>query len=165
MINNLGYHTDRDLTTELATLNREIAALTGRITIGLFHSPEAAWNTSGQLANAQTRAALIADELDAENAELNRLTAAIRTVGDPTLGFIAYVVFGPAALPVKPLYEVRVIERGNGYTVPNLVRRRVAAEDVLEVQRELLTAAVKRGGHADVWGYTIREYRTLVTAY
>lgn len=167
MIDNLGFHTDRDidLDTELATLNREITALTGQIAIGNFHSPEAAWNTSAQLTDAQCRATLIAEELAAENAELNRLAAAIRTVGDVELGFIAYVVFGPTALPVPPLYEVRVIERDGGYTVPSLVRRRVAAEDVLETQRELLAAVVKRGGHADVWSRTIRDYRTQVTAY
>ena len=165
MIDNLGFHTDRDLDTELATLTRQINTLTGQIAIGNFYSPEAAWNTSGQLAHAQTRARLIADELDAENAELDRLAAAIRMVGDIDLGFIAYVAFGPAALPVPPLYEVRVIERAGGYTVPNLVRRRVTADQVIETQRELLTAVVKRGGHADIWGRTIRDYRTQVTAY
>lgn len=165
MIDYLGFHTDRDLDTELATLNREINALAGWVEIGYFHSPEAEWNAYGQLADTQYRAALVAEQLAAENAELDRLAAAIRTVGDLELGFIAYVVFGPAALPVPPLYEVRVIERDGGYTVPNLVRRQVAAGDVLETQRELLTAVVKRGGHADTWGHTIRNYRALVTAY
>ncbi|WP_329203856.1 hypothetical protein [Streptomyces sp. NBC_01435] len=165
MIDSLGFNTDRDLDTELATLNREINALTGQIAIGNFHSPEAAWNTSAQLANYLGRAERLAEELATEQAELDRLAAAIRIVGDMELGFIAYVVFGPAALPVPPLYEVRVIERAGGYTVPDLVRRRVAAEDVVETQRELLAAVVKWGGHADVWGHTIRDYRTQVTAY
>ncbi|MFJ1900462.1 hypothetical protein [Streptomyces sp. NPDC088115] len=165
MIDSLGFHTDRDLDTELATLNREINALAGRIAIGAFHSPEAAWNTSSQLASIQVRAELITEQLAAEQAEQDRLAAAIRTVGDIELGFIAYVVFGPAALPIPPLYEVRVIERCGGYTVPDLVRRRVSAEDVVETQRELLAAVVKRGGHADIWGCTIRDYRTQVTAY
>lgn len=66
------------------------------------------------------------------------------------------MVFGPSALPVPTLYEVRVIKRDGGYTVPNLVRRQVAAQDVLETQRELLTAVVKRGGHAELWGHTFR---------
>lgn len=165
MIDCLGFHSDRDLDAELDALNRKINALTNRIEIGYFHSVEAEWNTYGQLANAQYRAALVAEDLAAETTELDRLTAAIRMVGDLELGFIAYVVFGPAALPVPALYEVRVIERAGGYTVPNLVRRQVAAEDVLETQRELLTTVVKRGGHADIWGHTIRDYRTLVTAY
>ncbi|MEU1434032.1 hypothetical protein ABZ438_08025 [Streptomyces sp. NPDC005786] len=165
MIDTLGFHTDRDLDTELATLNREINALASRVEIGYFHSTEAEWNTVGQLSNCQRRAAVVAEELAAETAELDRLTAAIRLVGDVELGFIAYVVFGPAALPVPPLYEVRVIERDGGYTVPSLVRRRVTADQVVETQRELLTAVVRRGGHADLWGHTIRDYRTLVTAY
>ncbi|MEU9947042.1 hypothetical protein [Streptomyces sp. NPDC047939] len=165
MIDCLGFHTDRDLDTELATLNREINALTGQIVIGNFHSVEAGWNASAQLSHCQLRAHLVAEQLAAETAELDRLTAAVRMVGDTTLGFIAYVVFGPAALPVPALYEVRVIERDGGYTVPSLVRRRVAAEDVVETERELLTAVVARGGHADIWGHTIRDYRTQVTAY
>lgn len=165
MIDNLGFYTHRDLNAELAKLHREIDALTGRITIGLFYSLEDEWNTTGQLARTQTRAALVAEELAAENAELDRLTAAIRLVGNPTLGFIAYVVFGPAALPVPPLYEIRVIERDGGYTVPHLVRRRVTADQVIETQRELLAEVVKRGGHADIWGHTIRDYRAQVTAY
>ncbi|MDK0525065.1 hypothetical protein [Streptomyces sp. ML-6] len=165
MIDSIGFHTDRDLQAELATLNRHINALAGQIAIGNFHSPEAAWNTSAQLTNYLGRAERLAEELAAEQAELDRLAAAIRTVGDMDLGFIAYVVFGPAALPVPPLYEVRVIERTGGYTVPGLVRRRVAAEDIVETQRELLDAVMKRGGHADVWGHTIRDYCTQVTAY
>lgn len=165
MIDSLGFHTDHDLGTELATLNREINALIGRIVIGNFHSPEAGWNASAELTHTSARAALLAEQVAAETAEQDRLAAAIRAVGDIELGFIAYVVFGPAVLPVPPLYEVRVIERAGGYTVPNLIRRRVAAEDVLEVQRELLAAVVKRGGHADTWGHTIRDYRTQTTAY
>ncbi|MGW1409427.1 hypothetical protein [Streptomyces sp. NPDC002403] len=165
MIDSLGFNTDRDLDAELDTLNREINALTGQIAINNFHSPEAAWNTSAQLTNYLGRAERLAEELATEQAELGRLAAAIRAVGNPHLGFIAYVVFGPAALPTAPLYEVRVIERVGGYTVPGLVRRRVAAEDVVETQRELLAAVVKRGGHAEVWGRTIRGYRTQVTAY
>lgn len=165
MIDCLGFHTDRDLDTELATLTREINALTGQVEIGIFHSVEAEWNTHGRLAHCQVRAGLLTEQLAAETVEQDRLAAAIRTVGDLELGFIAYVVFGPAALPIPPLYEVRVIERAGGYTVANLVRRRVTAEDVVETERELLTAVVKRGGHADTWGHTIRDYRTQVTAY
>ncbi|MFJ2279286.1 hypothetical protein ACIOEZ_34620 [Streptomyces sp. NPDC087866] len=165
MIDNLGVHTDRDLNTELDALTRQINALTGQFAIDLFHSPEAKWNAQAELTNCQVRAQLLAEELAAETAEQDRLTDAIRTVGDPTLGFIAYVLLGPAALPVQPLYEVRVIERDGGYTVPSLVRRRVTAEDVAETQRELLNAVVARGGHAELWGHTIRDYRTQVTAY
>lgn len=165
MIDNLGFHVHRNLDDELAALNRQINALSAQIEIGIFHSYEARWNAQGQLTHCKFHAALVAEELDAENAELSRLAAGIRTAGNPVLGFIAYVLLGPKALPVEPLYEVRVIERDGGYTVPNLVRRRVAAEDVLETQRELLTAVAKRGGHAELWGHTIRDYRTQVTAY
>ncbi|MFD9721059.1 hypothetical protein [Streptomyces sp. NPDC059076] len=165
MIDNLGFHTDRDLQSELAAVQRQVNALEGRVTVGLFYSPEDRHNTYGQLTNLQVRANTLAAELAAENEELDRLTAAVRIVGDPDLGFIAYVVFGPAALPMESRYEVRVIERRGGYTVPGTVRRNIPAAVVSEASRELLTAVVKRGGHAELWGNTIRDYRVQVTAY
>lgn len=165
MLNNLGHHTDRDLHTELADLNREITALSGRLNIGNFHSWEARHNTESQLTNLQDRAYHLTDEITAADADTDRLIGAIRRVGDPDLGFIAYVVYGPTILPVPPLHEVRLIERNGGYTVPGTVRRRVPADQVAEVERELLTGVVARGGHARIWGRTIRDYRIQVTAY
>ncbi|MBT3077626.1 MULTISPECIES: hypothetical protein [Streptomyces] len=165
MIDNLGFHTDRDLHGELATLNREITALAGRLDIGNFHSWEARYNTESRLANLQGRANQLAAEVAVSDADTDRLLSAIRLVGDPTLGFIAYVIYGPVVLPVPPLHEVRLIERDGGYTVPGTVRRRVPADQVAAVERELLTGVVAPGGHAQLWGRTIRAYRTQVTAY
>ncbi|MFG2540617.1 hypothetical protein ACGFU4_35805 [Streptomyces sp. NPDC048511] len=165
MIDNLGFHTDRDLHAELATLNRNITSLLGRVEIGNFYSWEDRYNTESDLANLQARAQRLADEIAEDDADTDRLLAAIRLVGDHDLGFIAYVVYGPKALPVSPLHEVRLIERDGGYTVPGSVRRRVPADQVAAVQRELLTGVVARNGHARIWGRTIRDYRTQVTAY
>ncbi|MFH8483665.1 hypothetical protein [Streptomyces sp. NPDC018055] len=165
MIDNLGFHTDTDLHTELATLNRQITALTGRLDIGNFYSWEDRYNTGSQLASLQARAERLTDEIAEADADTDRLLNAIRLVGDPTLGFIAYVVYGPQVLPVPPMYEVRLIERDGGYTVPGTVRRRVPADQVAAVERELLTGVVAPGGHARLWGRTIRAYRTQVTAY
>ncbi|MFJ3083061.1 hypothetical protein ACIPJG_25355 [Streptomyces halstedii] len=165
MIDNLGFHTDNDLHAELATINCEITALTGRLDIGNFHSWEARYNTESQLANLQGRAHQLTAEVAEADAETDRLLAAIRLVGDAELGFIAYVIYGPTVLPVPPLHEVRLIERGGGYTVPGTVHRRVPADQVAAVERELLTAVAAPGGHARLWGRTVRSYRTQVTAY
>ncbi|RPK56208.1 hypothetical protein EES43_24510 [Streptomyces sp. ADI96-02] len=165
MIDTLGFHTDNDLHAELATINREITALVGRLDIGNFYSWEARYNTESQLANLQGRANQLSAEIAVADADTDRLLAAIRLVGDVDLGFIAYVVYGPAVLPVPPLHEVRLIEREGGYTVPGTVRRRVPADQVAAVERELLTGVIAPGGHARIWGRTIRSYRIQVTAY
>ncbi|MFD7855212.1 hypothetical protein ACFV6B_13125 [Streptomyces microflavus] len=165
MIDNLGFHTDTDLHTELAGLNRQITALTGRLDIGNFHSWEDRYNTDSQLTNLQARAERLTVKITEADAETDRLLAAIRLVGDPTLGFIAYVVYGPKVLPVPPLHEVRLIERDGGYTVPGTVRRRVPADQIVEVERELLNEVAAPNGHARLWGRTVRAYRTQVTAY
>ncbi|MGH3584858.1 MAG: hypothetical protein ACRDQ0_00910 [Pseudonocardia sp.] len=165
MIDNLGFHTDNDLHAELTNINRQITALTGRLDIGNFHSWEDRYNTDSQLADLRARAEHLADEIAEADADTDRLLAAILLVGDAELGFIAYVVYGPKVLPVPPLHEVRLIERGGGYTVPGTIRRRVPADQVAEVERELLVGVVARGGHARIWGRTIRDYRVQVTAY
>lgn len=165
MIDNLGFHTDNDLHTELTNLNRQITALAGRLDIGNFYSWEDRYNTDSHLTNLQARAERLTNEIAEADADTDRLLAAIRLVGDAELGFIAYVVYGPQVLPVPPLHEVRLIERDGGYTVPGTVRRRVPADQVTAVERELLTGVVARGGHARIWGRTIRAYRTQVTAY
>ncbi|MFD3999862.1 hypothetical protein [Streptomyces rubiginosohelvolus] len=165
MIDNLGFHTDNDLHAELADLNRQITALVGRLDIGNFYSWEDRYNTDSQLTNLQVRAEALAAKIAEADADTDRLLAAIRLVGNAELGFIAYVVYGPQVLPVPPLHEVRLIERDGGYTVPGTVRRRVPADQVAEVERELLTGVVAPNGHARLWGRTIRAYRTQVTAY
>ncbi|MBQ1118348.1 hypothetical protein [Streptomyces sp. C3-3] len=165
MIDNLGFHTDNDLHTELTNLNRQITALAGRLDIGNFYSWEDRYNTDSQLADLQARAERLTVKIAEADADTDRLLAAIRLVGDAELGFIAYVIYGPTVLPVPPLHEVRLIERDGGYTVPGTVRRRVPADQVAEVERELLTAVAAPNGHARLWGRTVRAYRTQVTAY
>lgn len=165
MLDYLGFHTDRDFHAELATLQTEIKALTGQVEIGLFHSWEAAQNTRGRLASLQHRADVIAREAAAQDTNLDRLAQAVRLVGDIDLGFIAYVVFGPAALPMETRYEVRLIERRGGYTVPGSVRRDLTEDQVVEAQREVFAEALRPGGHARLWNQTGHDFRTQVTAY
>ena len=163
MIDTLGFHTDRDLNAELAELQRHINGLVGRLETGCFFHYEDRWNTQSRLDNLRYQADVIAREAAIEDASIDRLAAAVRTVGDPDLGFIAYVVFGPDALPMEALHEVRLIERTGSYTVGGSIRRNVPADKVSETERELLTVDAKR--HARLWGRTIRDYRTQVTAY
>ncbi|RSS33773.1 hypothetical protein [Streptomyces sp. WAC08241] len=166
MITNLGLHNHRDLHTELATLHRKITALTGKVQIGLFRSWEDEHNTRGNLHHLQNQADVLQAQADAEDAEIARLAHAIHLVGDLYLGFIAYVIYGPDALPMEPRYEVRLIERhGRGYTVPCLIRRDLTADQVDDAKRELYAEALKPGGHARLWGFDGRDYRTLVTKY
>ncbi|MFJ7990275.1 hypothetical protein [Streptomyces sp. NPDC096351] len=166
MLDNLGFHTDRDYHAELDTLNTEINALTGQFEIGLFHSWEAQQNASNRLASLQHRADVIARAAAADDANQNRLAEAVRLVGDIDLGFIAYVVFGPDALPMPARYEIRLIERhGRGYTVPGTTRRDLTEDQLDEVTRELYTEALRPGGHARLWGLDGRDYRTVVTKY
>ncbi|MEU0624921.1 hypothetical protein ABZ329_29190 [Streptomyces rubiginosohelvolus] len=165
VIDNLGFHTDNDLHAELADLDRRISNLAAQIDGGYFHSPEAEWNTWAQYQNLTAARPELAAKVAEADADTDRLLNAVRTVGDTTLGFIAYVIYGPTVLPVPALHEVRLIERDGGYTVPGTVRRRVPADQVAEVERELLTQVAAPNGHARLWGRTVRAYRTQVTAY
>ena len=162
MIDNLGFHTDRDHQNELDRINREIAAVTGRITIGGFYSPEDRWNTHGRLTNLQNQQRALLREVAMENQRLDRLAKAVRLVGDPELGFIAYVVFGPKALPLEPLYEVRLIDP-SGYTVPDTIRTNLPADRVDKARRKLLAEDAR--ANARLWGYQVCEYRVQVTAF
>ena len=162
MIDNLGLHTNHDHQAELDRLNREINAITGRITVGLFHSPEDRWNTHGRLTNLQNQQRTLLREVAMENQRLDRLAKAVRLVGDPELGFIAYVVFGPKALPLEPLYEVRLIDP-NGYTVPDTIRTNLPAGRVEKARRKLLAEDAR--ANARLWGYQVCEYRVQVTAF
>ncbi|MEU5490301.1 hypothetical protein AB0G98_21500 [Streptomyces sp. NPDC020196] len=164
VIDNLGFHTDRDLHAELATLDRELAGINARTTTGNFHSHEDRINTWSRQDSLQYRRTQLLEDIAQDDAETDRLLAAIRTVGDPDLGFIAYVVFGPAVLPIPALYEVRVIER-DGYTVPGTVRRQVTADQVAATEQDLLDDVLKPNGYAAAWGHVRRDYRTQVTAY
>lgn len=164
MLDNLGFHTDRDYRAELAALQHDIDTLTARAAAG-FHSYEDRQNTYSSLDTLRRRARVLQDLAAVEDAEMARLEAAFRTVGDPDLGFIAYVVYGPTALPIARCYEVRLIERLGGYSVPGAVRRYVSEDRVVEVQRELYAEVLKPGGQASVWGRTARDYRVQVTAY
>lgn len=162
MIDNLGFHVDRDYQAELDSLNRQINATTGRIEVGLFHSYEDEWNTRGRLTTLQTHARVLAREVAMENQRLDRLTAAVRVAGDPVLGFIAYVVFGPKALPLETLYEVRLID-ANGYTVPGSVRTNLPASRVEAASQRVLD--VEGRENARIWGEQLCEYRVQVTPF
>ncbi|MFJ7998978.1 hypothetical protein ACIQ7D_17780 [Streptomyces sp. NPDC096310] len=154
-----------DLRDDLDTITREITALTGRVEIGYFYSPEDQHNTWSRLDNLRPRAQHLADQIAAEDREIQRLADAISATGDLCLGFIGYVIFGPAVLPAPTLYRVQVIERQGGWVVPSSVRRGVTAEQIIETQREILTGVMAYGGHASVWGRAIRDYRIQITAY
>jgi hypothetical protein len=138
MLDTLGFHIDPDYQAELDTLNREITALTNRVTDGLFYSYEDRHNTHGRLHNLQSRARVLTREAAMEDQRIRRLANAVRAAGDAELGFIAYVVFGPAALPVEPLYEVRLIDE-DGYTVPGTIRTNLPASRVARASRQLMT--------------------------
>ncbi|MEU7738223.1 hypothetical protein AB0B51_35105 [Streptomyces griseus] len=165
MIDTLGFHTDDDLHAELANLDRRISDLATQIDHGRFHSLEADRNIRAYHASLLGARPKLAAQVAEADADTDRLLDAVNAVGDAVLGFIAYVVYGPVVLPVPPLHEVRVVERDGGYTVPGTVRRRVPADQVAAVERELRTAVAAPGGHAWIWGRTIRAYRTQVTAY
>jgi hypothetical protein len=162
VIDNLGFHVVRDYQTELTQLNREITALTRKVTIGSFYSHEDRHNTYGRLSDLQARAAPLTTELAMETQRLDRLAAAVRIVGDAQLGFIAYVVFGPKALPLEPLYEVRLLDP-NGYTVPGTVRSNLPASRVEKTRQELLTVDAK--ANVRIWGDQLSAYRVQVTPF
>jgi hypothetical protein len=164
MLDSLGFHTDRDYRAELDTLQREIDQIARRIQAG-SGSYEDRHNTSSHLATLQRHARALAGLAATEEQEMRRLATAIRTVGDPDLGFIAYVVYGARALPMQALYEVRLVERRGGYSVPGLVRRYVTADQLADTERELRAEVMRWDGHAAVWGNTVRDYRISVLAY
>jgi hypothetical protein len=164
VLDNLGFHTDRDYRAELDTLQHEIDTVTKRVQAG-FGSYEERHNTYSHLDTLQRRAQILTGLAAVEDQEMNRLETAIRTVGDPDLGFIAYVVYGARVLPMETRYEVRLVERRGGYSVPGLVRRYVTADQLADVERELRAEVMKRDGHAALWGNTAGDYRVSVLAY
>jgi hypothetical protein len=165
MLDSLGFHTDRDIRTELADTRRQLEANEARLAIGNLGTYEATVNNAYEHAALATQATALAIEAEEEDIEMRRLADAITRVGDLDLGVLAYITFGPAALPMAARYEVRLIERRGGYTVPGGVRRNVPADQVTATQRELLTWVMRREGHAALWGHSIRDYRLQTTAY
>ncbi|MFI6055476.1 hypothetical protein ACIBCO_35990 [Streptomyces violascens] len=165
MLDNLGFHTDRDIRTELADTRRQLAAAEARLAIGDLGTYEATVNNASLCTTLTARAATLTIEAAQEDDELRRLADAIARTGDFDLAVIAYIALGPTALPMAPRYEVRLIERRGGCTVPDGVRRNVPADQVTDVQRELLTWVTRYNGHAALWGHTVRDYRTQTTAY
>ena len=149
VLDTLGHH--RDLTAELD-------ALTHRITT----CKPTDWRTINRLC---ARATQVVRDINSENTNLDRLETAIRTVGDPMLGFIAYVIYGPTVLPLNVRYEVRIIEAPGGYTVPGAVRRDITADQLTDTEQALWAEVLAPGGHAAVWGYDRRDYEVQVTAY
>lgn len=162
MLTALSFHTDPDYQAELATTQAEIRALTHKVTDGRFHSHEDRHNTYGRLDNLRRRETVLIREAAMEDQRLTRLADAVRVAGDADLGFIAYVVFGPAALPVQPLYEVRLIDE-DGYTVPGCVRTNLPASRVERAKRHLMT--VDGPAYARMWGRRFVGYRVQVTPF
>lgn len=162
MLDVLGLHTDRDYQAELATLRTRIRALTAQVTAGRFHSWEARHNTRGELYNLRRQETVLVREAAMEDQRLTRLADAVRLVGDADLGFVAYVVFGPSALPVAPLYEVRLVDE-YGHTVPGSVRTNLPADRVERVKTELLT--VDGPADARMWGRPFSGYEVQVTPF
>jgi hypothetical protein len=163
MLDVIGFHTDRDYQAELDTLNREIRALTIKVTEGRFYSYEDRHNTYGRLDNLHRQAGVLTREAAMETQRLDRLEAAVRLLGDAALGFVAYVVFGPAALPLEPLYEVRLIDP-DGYTVPDMIRTNLPAARVDKARTQLLT--VDGPAHERMWGRKwAAGYRVQVTSF
>lgn len=161
MIDTLGSR-DRDLHAELATLQNEIDVTLARVTANNFSTPETGWNTWSHLDNLRFRHRILAKEAAMEDQRLDRLTQAVRAVGDPELGFIAYVVFGPSAVPVEPLYEIRLID-GNGYTIPESVRTNLPADRLGRAQGQLQTVLAPRFARAR--GESARNYQVQVTPF
>ena len=136
MIDTLGFHTDRDFHAELATIQPDIDTLTIRTLI---------------------------KEAAMEDQRLARLAEAFLVVGDPALGFIAYVAFGPEALPLATMYEVRLIEPGGIYTVPGAIRSNLPAGRVEAAKQQLRTEEAAR--HAKLYGFDVRQYSVQVTPF
>jgi hypothetical protein len=162
VIDYLGFHTDRDFHTELAALRREIDYLTLHVTQGSFHSYEAGWNTRTRLDGLLHQETILAREAAMEDQRIQRLANAVQIVGDAELGFIAYVAFGPAALPLETLYEVRLIDP-NGYTVPGTVRTNLPVDRLDRAKTRLMT--VDGPAYARERGLRFRGYRVQVTHF
>jgi hypothetical protein len=162
VIDNLGFHLDSDFHTELAALRKEIDSLTLLVTQGAFHSYEAGWNTRARLDGLLHQETVLAREAAMEDQRIQRLADAVQLVGDAELGFIAYVAFGPAALPLETLYEVRLID-SNGYTVPGTVRTNLPASRLDRAKTRLMT--VDGPEYARQFGYTWRGYHVQVTPF
>ncbi|MFE9812349.1 hypothetical protein [Streptomyces sp. NPDC005548] len=162
MIDVLGFHDDRDLHTELAALRRDLEATAARCTIAGFSSPEQSWNTWGRLDSLRHQIRVLTREAAMEDQRLHRLAQAVQIVGDVDLGFIAYVAFGPQALPVEPLYEVRLIDP-NGYTVPGTIRTNLPAARLEDARQALMT--VDGPAYARRFGYQWRGYSVQTTAF
>jgi hypothetical protein len=138
VIDVLGFHDERDYHAELATLQAEINALTSKVQGGRFYSYEDRHNTYGRLDNLTSRARTLTTEAAMEDQRIRRLADAVQIAGDADLGFIAYVVFGPQALPMQTLYEVRLVDE-YGYTVPGTVRTNLPADRVAKASNRLMT--------------------------
>lgn len=163
MITALGFHTDRDLHAELAALQSDIRITTARCATNNFPTPETGWNTWSHLDNLRFRYRVLAKEAAMEDQRINRLARAVQQVGDADLGFIAYVVFGPNALPVEPLYEIRLID-GYGYTVaPDSLRTNIPANRLESARHDLLHVVAPR--YARDMGEDVRDFRVQVTAF
>lgn len=161
MIDYLGFHDDTDHHAELAAVRSEIDTLILRVTGDHFHSYEDRYNTWSELNGLRHRAATLTRETAMDDQRTTRLATAMCTAGDAELGFIAYVVFGPEALPVEPLYEVRLVDE-NGHTLPGSVRTNLPAARVARtVQR--LTAA---DGPRRAWALSRADrYQPQITAF
>ncbi|MGW5529458.1 hypothetical protein [Streptomyces xanthochromogenes] len=165
MLDNLGLHTDRDVRTELADTQRQLAAAQARLTLGNLGTYEATVNNATECTALTAQAATLTIEAQQEDDELRRLADAITRTGNIAIAVIAYIALGPVALPLAPRYEVRLIERRGGYTVPGAVRRNLPADQVTEAERALYAQVMRRDGHAALWGHSIRDYRIQTTAY
>lgn len=162
MIDVLGFHDDTDYAAELAAVRAEIETLTRRVTADAFYSYEDRHNTWSRLDGLRHRAAELARETAMDDQRTARLATAMRTIGDPELGFIAYVVFGPAALPVEPLYEVRLVDE-DGHTLFGSVRTNLPAVRAARAVGQLATVIGPR--LARVRGRDIADYQLAITAF
>ncbi len=161
MINVLGLHDDRDLHAELATVKREYDVTLARVAIGGFDQYETGWNTSARLSALHTQVHELTRLAAMEDQRIQRLADAISVVGDPVLGFIAYVALGIDALPVDAMYEVRIIQ--GGYGIGDGVRTNLPARRVETATRDLKAGVVRR--HARLWDNDPDDYQVQVTAF
>ena len=162
VIDNLGFHVHADHHTELARLRKQIASLTRQVTDGAFYSYEAGWNASARLDRLTAQARILTREAAMEDQRIQRLADAVRIVGDPDLGFIAYVVFGPQAIPVETLYEVRLID-SDGYTVGVTIRTNLPLSRVDAARNRLMT--VDAPAHARLWDRPLHDYHVQITPF
>ena len=163
MIDTLGFHVDRNYRAELDDLNTRIARLSDRVTANWFSTFEERTNTWSQLGHLRFRAHALTKEVAMEDQRIGRLTDALQIVGDPAIGFIAYVAFGPDALPLDAMYEVRLIEPNGIYTVPGGVRTNLPESRVESAVEQLRCEVAAR--HAKDNGFDAGAYRVQVTAF